>query len=225
MGRCLRMLLGVMLFVVCAREARAQDEPISLSDEDEPPMEEEPGDDHFDRGGPPQRPLPESRGRPAAARASRDASPPSAAAGDRMFGRGGVAIFGGIGSSQWILLGLHSGGALFGVGLAAGYEPSGILVGEYRTTDHFSLSFASSFAYMAYDARPLAFGPEFALEAGLVPTFFDRATLRFGFAMWYAPFDAPLYLGTMIGMRVDFATNSDPSFGTDYPGLRLRWGF
>jgi len=206
-----------MLFAVVARGARAQEAPISLSDEEEPMLEEEPGAQEREPRGP--------QGRSSSARARSDVAPPSAAARERIFGGGGVAILGGIGTSQTILLGFHASGALFGVGLAAGYEPSGILVGEYRTADHFWLSFATSFAYMAYDARPLAFGPEIDLDAGLVPSFFDRATLRFGFAMWYAPFEAPVFIGTTIGMRVDFVTNRDPALGTDYPGLRLHWGF
>lgn len=220
MAWCLRLILGVLLSAAFARGARAQEAPISLSDEDEPMLEQEPREpDRYDRG----RPQPV---RSPGARAGSDRPPPSAAAAqDRMFGAGGVAILGSIGSSQMILLGFHAGGALFGLGLAAGYQPAGILVDEYRTSDHLWLSFASSLAFMAYDARPVAFGPEIDLEAGVAPTFFDRATLRFGFAMWYAPFDAPLYLGTLIGLRVDFATNTDPSLGTDYPGLRLRWGF
>ena len=144
-----------------------------------------------------------------------------------MFEGGGIAIHGGIGGSSQIMLGFNAGPALFGLGLALGYDPTGAPVaGGMRSDETVSFNLATSFAYMAYNTRPLAFGPEIDFEASLAPGDpFDAAHLRFGFAMWYAPFNAPVYIGTMIGLHVGFYAGGDPSVSTDYPGLRIRWGF
>jgi hypothetical protein len=79
---------------------------------------------------------------------------------------------------------------------------------------------------MAYNTKPLAFGPELDFDAQLAPgTPFGFTTLVPGFAIWYAPFPAPLYIGTMIGLRIGFMSYGNPTVATDYPGVRLRWGF
>lgn len=144
-----------------------------------------------------------------------------------MFEGGGIAILGGIGGTSQIMLGFNAGPALFGLGLALGYDPSGAqIAGGMRSNETVSFSLATSFAYMAYNTRPVAFGPEIDFDASLAPGDpFDVAHLHFGFAMWYAPFHAPVYIGTMIGLQVGFLAGSDPSVSTEYPGLRIRWGF
>jgi hypothetical protein len=147
-----------------------------------------------------------------------------------LFSGGGVAIQGGLGSSQQILLSFNASAALFGLGLGFGYSQAGVIPAqsavEGTSTETISFQLAASFAYMAYNTKPLAFGPEIDFEAQLAPgTPFEVSTLVPGFAIWYAPFPAPLLIGTMLGLRIGFTGYGNPTVSTDYPGVRLRWGF
>jgi hypothetical protein len=134
------------------------------------------------------------------------------------------------------LLSFTAGGALFGLGLGFGYNQAGVLpamtnaaaaAAPGSSVETISFQLAAYFAYMAYNTKPLAFGPEIDFDAQLAPgTPFEVSTLVPGFAMWYAPFPAvPLQIGTMLGLRFGFTGYGNPTIGTEYPGVRLRWGF
>jgi hypothetical protein len=153
-----------------------------------------------------------------------------------VFAGGGVAIQGGLGSTQQILLSFNASSALFGLGLGFGYNQGGVGQGAVSmnpdgsinaSTETISFQLAAYFAYMAYNTKPLAFGPEIDFDAQLAPgTPFQVSTLVPGFAVWYAPFpSAPLLIGTMLGLRIGFLGYGNPTVSTDYPGVRLRWGF
>jgi hypothetical protein len=157
----------------------------------------------------------------------RPAAPPP---DEPLFSGGGVAVQGGLGSSQQILLSFNASAALFGLGLGFGYDQAGVVPNANgvadASTETISFQLAAYFAYMAYNTKPLAFGPEIDFEAQLAPgTPFEVSTLVPGFAIWYAPFPAPLLIGTMLGLRIGFAGYGNPTVATDYPGVRLRWGF
>lgn len=163
----------------------------------------------------------------------RPAAPPP---DEPLFAGGGVAIQGGLGASQQILLSFNASAALFGLGLGFGYNQAGVAQGVVApnpdggtnaSTETISFQLAAYFAYMAYNIKPLAFGPEIDFEAQLAPgTPFQVSTLVPGFAVWYAPFPtAPLLIGTMLGLRIGFTGYGNPTVSTDYPGVRLRWGF
>lgn len=157
----------------------------------------------------------------------RPAAPP---ADEPLFSGGGVAIQGGLGSSSQILLSFNASAALFGLGLGFGYSQAGVISDATPSGDSssetISFQLGAYFAYMAYNTKPLAFGPEIDFEAQLAPgTPFERSTLVPGFAMWYAPFPAPVMIGTMLGLRIGFFGQGNPTVSTDYPGVRLRWGF
>jgi hypothetical protein len=123
-----------------------------------------------------------------------------------VFAGGGVAIQGGVGQG------------------AVSMNPDGSI---NASTETISFQLAAYFAYMAYNTKPLAFGPEIDFDAQLAPgTPFQVSTLVPGFAVWYAPFpSAPLLIGTMLGLRIGFLGYGNPTVSTDYPGVRLRWGF
>ena len=223
MSAHLRMLLGLGLLgsTLTIQTTFAQDLPILPPLEDEPPQNEPIDPAPFDNSPPPRRAAPEQP-----APAPRRALPPPPQEPELMFEGGGIAIQGGIGGSSQILLGFNAGPALFGLGLGLGYDPMGAPVSTGRSNETVSFNLATSFSYMAYNTKPVAFGPEVDFEATLAPgPAFSSSALRFGFAMWYAPFHAPVYIGTMIGLRVGFVKGGDPSVSTEYPGLRLRWGF
>lgn len=156
--------------------------------------------------------------------------PPAPPPDEPVFSGGGVAIQGGLGSSQQILLSFNASAALFGLGLGFGYNQAGVIPnvgGTDASTETIAFQLAAYVAYMAYNTKPLAFGPELDFEAQLAPgTPFEVSTLVPGFAVWYAPFpSAPLLLGTMLGLRIGFTGYGNPTVSTDYPGVRLRWGF
>jgi hypothetical protein len=171
-------------------------------------------------------PMPQAEPRPVQMRA------PAPPADEPVFSGGGIALQGGLGSSQQILLSFNAGSALFGLGLGFGYNQAGFGANQMAAAvadanvETISFSLATYFAYMAYNTKPLAFGPELDFEAQLAPGDpFSVSVLTPGFAMWYQPFPAPLLIGTMIGLRIGFASYGNPTVSTDYPGVRLRWGF
>ena len=149
--------------------------------------------------------------------------------GDKVFNGTGVAILGGLGSSSTLMLGINVKDLLLSFGFSFGYNVATAAAATTSSSGSSKVGFslATSFAYMVYDSRPVAFGPEVDLDMRLAPspavTGFTQ--LRPGFALWYAPFNAPLYIGTMIGLTFTFVKGADPSISTEYGGFRVRWGF
>lgn len=206
-----------------AQPLRAQQLPVL------PPLEEEPLVQPPQVEAPPYpmeqlQPMPPAEPRQVQ---MRPAPPP---VDEPVFSGGGIALQGGLGPSQQILLSFNASSALFGLGLGFGYNQAGVNGTQdpalNASVETISFSLATYFAYMAYNTKPLAFGPEIDFEARLAPGDpFTVSTLTPGFAMWYQPFPAPLLVGTMIGLRIGFQGYGNPTVGTDYPGIRLRWGF
>jgi len=229
MRRGTAALVSSLSLFVSLQSLHAQQLPVL------PPLEEEPLVQPPQVEAPPYpveqlQPMPAAEPRPVQLRPA--APPPD----EPLFSGGGVAIQGGLGSSQQILLSFNASAALFGLGLGFGYNQGGVSVGPVTTnpdgstnasTETISFQLAAYFAYMAYNIKPLAFGPEIDFDAQLAPgTPFQVSTLVPGFAVWYAPFPtAPLLIGTMLGLRIGFTGYGNPTVSTDYPGVRLRWGF
>lgn len=229
-----RRVFGLLLpLLMSSLPARAQDLPVL------PPLEEEPLVEPPQVEPPPYpveqlEPMPPMQSEPLRLR-----QPEPAPVDESLFTGGGIAIQGGLGGSSQILLSFNAGAALFGLGLSLGYDQQGVSTGAVAnaastgsmassggSSDTIAFQLATYFAYMAYNTKPLAFGPEVDFEAQLAPgTPFNRSTLIPGFAMWYEPFHAPLQIGTMIGLRIGFAAYGNPTVSTDYPGVRLRWAF
>jgi hypothetical protein len=194
-----------------------------------PPLEEEPLVQPPQVEAPPYpmeqlQPMPQAEPRPVQMR------PPPPPADEPVFSGGGIALQGGLGSSSQILLSFNAGSALFGLGLGFGYNQAGVganqMAGADPAVETISFALSTYFAYMAYNTKPLAFGPELDFEAQLAPGDpFQVSVLTPGFSMWYHPFPAPLLIGTMIGLRIGFSGYGNPTVGTEYPGVRLRWGF
>ena len=145
----------------------------------------------------------------------------------RLFRGGGVALLGAIGSSQEIALGFQAGAALFSIGLSVRFDPAGLATASGRSLDMLGVQMSGSFAYMAYNRYPVAFGPEIAMASNIAPgsAFTGFTELRPGLALWYAPFQAPLLFGTAMQLKLTFQQGADPVLDTAYPGLRIRWGF
>jgi hypothetical protein len=219
----------VLLCMSIAIGALAQDEDLSLQQGqyELPPLE--PSQGEIPEISPDRLPAPQAQ-----SQASSQA-PQAPEAPTKLFTGGGVAVLGSVGSSEEVALGFHGGAALFSVGLAIHYDPAGLstpgagsmTTGSNRSLDTVGLRLTSSFAYMAYNRAPLAFGPELGLATSIAPgpAITTYSELQPGLAMWYAPFKAPLLLGTAVQFRVIFSKGADPVIATSYPGLRIRWGF
>lgn len=221
MRRSAAALVSSLLISLAVQPLQAQELPVL------PPLEEEP------LVQPPQveaPPYPVEQLQPMAEPRPAQLRPVGPPPDEPLFSGGGVAIQGGLGGSQQILLSFNASAALFGLGLGFGYDQAGVIPATQGATDAstetISFQLAAYFAYMAYNTKPLAFGPEIDFEAQLAPgTPFEVSTLVPGFAVWYAPFPAPLMIGTMLGLRIGFRSYGNPTVSTDYPGVRLRWGF
>jgi hypothetical protein len=218
----IRLMVAALLAGLSAAPLYAQQLPVL------PPLEEEP------LVQPPQveaPPYPVEQLPPMQAEPIREAPRPAAVVPDTepMFSGGGVAIQGGLGPSTQLLLSFNASSVLLGLGLGFGYNQAGVAPASSMDVASETISFqiALSVAIMAYNTKPLAFGPELDFESQLAPgSPFDISTLTPGFAMWYAPFPTtPLMIGTMLGLRIGFTGYGNPTISTDYPGVRLRWGF
>jgi hypothetical protein len=219
--RTLLSLTALLLCTLFASDARAQEElPIQQPTYDEsglePPLDEPPTEPNLDDFAATQGP----------AAPALDA-PPTTVPASKLFAGGGVAILGTISASSQLALGFHAGAALFSIGLAIHYDPGGLVTGNGRSLDTLGLQLTGSFAYMAYNRHPLAFGPEIALASSIAPgpAFSSFTELQPGLALWYAPFKAPVMIGTALQLKLSFTQGADPVIETLYPGLRLRWGF
>jgi hypothetical protein len=154
-------------------------------------------------------------------------APQPPAANGRMFSGGGFAILGSVGASSGLAVSFNAGAALFSIGLDFQFDPRGLANGDSRSDDELAMRISLGFAFMAYNHAKLAFGPEIGLVSTLAPgaAFTSRSELHPGLALWYAPFDAPLLIGTALLLPITFQSGADPVLGSEYPGLRIRYGF
>jgi hypothetical protein len=80
-------------------------------------------------------------------------------------------------------------------------------------------------SYMVHDVLPFATGPEFTWATSVAPDAFQVNVLLPGWAFWYAPFPAPLLVGTAMNANLTFLPGGEYTLGLATPGLRLAWLF
>lgn len=123
---------------------------------------------------------------------------------DQPYAFGGVALDGGI------ILGLGVGVAYDGTLAADKTSALGILHGSY----------------MIKNSANFAAGPELFVIMPFAPTAASTLTFRPGFALWYAPFSAPVLFGTAIDLDITYVkTGGNVKFGLVTPGLRIGYAF
>jgi hypothetical protein len=124
-----------------------------------------------------------------------------------------------------LLLAPAFGPVLAAVGLAYEHNGNGLAPG---VTDKDAAALILSAAYMIVNSRAigLAMGPELDLTSTLAPgSAFDNNDFRVGWAFWYAPWKAPIAIGT--AAQVAFVSNKGQSavIRLVTPAVRIVFGF
>ena len=171
--------------------------------------------------GPPAAP---SAPTPSAAAAAMPETPPAPKAVPKLVGRH-TTFYTSVGveeSPTWTLGVSFPPGVSIAAGIQLEYNGNGL-----APMSEDKLSFRSFLygAYYFYNKLPFAMGIEGAVATGLAPTAFDVLTLQPGLVVYYAPFPAPVVIGTALDLQINFPKDLDPVVKTLMPGLRIIYAF
>lgn len=132
-----------------------------------------------------------------------------------------LAAFNGASPTLFIAPAVNS--LLLGVGLAWEHNGNGLAP---MSTDKDQASVVLTAAYMLHNQVPFAMGPEIALVATLAPgSPFDNITVVPGWAFWYAPWKAPIAIGTALDVALTFPKGGSAIIATTTPAVRIVFGF
>jgi hypothetical protein len=152
------------------------------------------------------------------------AAEPMPAAKHPLFHGTGYSFVGGISESPVLGFGWNVDALLFAAGVGLKYDANGLMPPP-ADKDKFSLTAFVSASYMAYNTYPFAMGPELAWVTSLAPG--DAVTqysqLQPGLALWYAPWNAPILIGTALQLPITFTKGRKATIETTYPGIRVIW--
>ncbi len=137
---------------------------------------------------------------------------------------GGVAD-----STSWTLGTTFPPGVAIAVGLNINYDRNGLAIPgmTMRSTDKLSLQGLVIGTVYLYNVYPTGIAAELGLITPLAPSAFNPAlTIRPGVVWYYAPFSAPLVLGTALDLAITIPKgNTKASVQTVTPGVRLVYIF
>ena len=134
-------------------------------------------------------------------------------------GKGG--ILGYAGKSAGGVLGAYVPADHFGIALGLGLDRSITPTGPVWNT-----KIIAAVTCMVYDIYPFATGPEFIFTGVATPgPFFNTMYLQPGWSFWYAPFHAPIGVGSVIQGTITISSGKDLTFDSDVPTLRLFYIF
>lgn len=166
----------------------------------------------------------------AAAPAAPPATPPPAAAmesGEPLFEGTHFGIAAAFNTdTQALVLAPAFGPILAAIGLA--FEHNGNGLAPPVVTDKDAAAVILSAAYMIVNSRQigLAMGPEVDLTSTLAPgSAFDNNDLKLGWAFWYAPWKAPIAIGSAALVDFAFAKGQSAVIKLVEPSVRIVFGF
>lgn len=123
-----------------------------------------------------------------------------------------------------VLLGLNIGPLVLAGGSTFEYDGNGLVDGSgMRTNDNFSASATISAAYVFYNIAPVAMGPALAYSGDVAPNAFDRHVVNASWVMYFAPFQAPIVLVTVLSARLTLEKNQDPIFELVTPSVLIGY--
>jgi hypothetical protein len=173
-------------------------------------------------------PAPVPAPAPAVAPAAAPAPAPAPMAMPRKFTGDEQAFFisGGVSdSTTWSIGTTLPAGVTISVGLDINYNGNGLPNAGGRTTsDKFAFTGVLYGAYYFYNKFPVGIAAEAALVEPLSPSAGSPATvLQPGVGIFYAPFPAPIVLGTGLDLQIVIPKGggAKPTVQTVTPGLRL----
>lgn len=149
---------------------------------------------------------------------------PAPAAKHPLFHGTGYSIVGGISESSVLGFGWNFDSLLFAAGVGLKYDPNGLMPPP-ANKDKFSFTAFLSTSYMVYNTYPFAMGPELAWVTSLAPgkAITGYSQLQPGWALWYAPWNAPILIGTALQLPITFTKGRKATLETTYPGIRVIW--
>lgn len=138
-------------------------------------------------------------------------------------------ISGGVGdSSYWTLGTTLPAGVTISVGLNFTYSSNGLPTGPTTPplSDKVAFSGILYGAYYIYNKFPVGIAAEAALVEPISPTAGSPATTVVpGLAILYAPFPAPIVLGSALDLQISFIKGGGTVVQTVTPGLRIVYVF
>jgi hypothetical protein len=112
---------------------------------------------------------------------------------------------------------------LMGIGIEWKHDGNGIPPGG---PDKDQALVVVTAAYMLHNQVPFAMGPEIAIAATLAPgSPFDTTVVTPGWAFWYAPWKAPIAIGTALDVSLTFPKGAKAIIATTTPSVRIVFGF
>jgi hypothetical protein len=136
---------------------------------------------------------------------------------------GGVAN-----STTWTIGTTLPAGVTISVGLDLNYDSNGLLApgATMRSTDKVAFSGVLYGAYYIYNKFPVGIAAEAAVVEPLSPTAGSPATTVVpGIGIFYAPFPAPIVLGSGLDVQISFVKGGGTVVQTVTPGLRIVYVF
>jgi hypothetical protein len=116
------------------------------------------------------------------------------------------------------LLAGNTGAVLWGVGALFSHDGNA----EMNKT---AANLVLNLQYMIHNRFPFAMGPEIDFIPELAPSSFDNNTLQVGWSLWYAPWNAPIVIGSAVLVNVDFPAGKSAVVTSLTPAVRIVFGF
>ena len=150
-----------------------------------------------------------------------EAAPKSAAEPPHLIGGNTGVLVGGVSDQPYVFGAIALNGGVI-LGLGVGFAFDGTLA-----TNKFSALGILYGSYMFKNAANFAVGPELFVIMPFAPTPASTLTFRPGVALWYAPFSAPVLLGTAIDVDFTYvaANKGALKVGLVTPGVRIAYAF
>lgn len=159
-------------------------------------------------------------------------APAAAAPAPRKFAgaRTSRYLSGGVADSPFLTVGMtFPPGISVAVGMNITYDGNGLAIpgSLMRSTDKFSFQGLVYGSYYIYNVFPVGIATELAVIAPLAPEAFNPAVVfRPGVVFYYAPFAAPVVIGTSLSLSITVPDGPPKtSVQTLTPGVRLIYVF
>lgn len=131
-------------------------------------------------------------------------------------------------STTWTIGTTLPVGVTISVGLNINYDGNGLAIPgtTMRSTDKTAFSGILYGAYYFYNKFPVGIAAEAAVVEPLSPTAGSPATvIQPGIGIFYAPFPAPIVLGSGLDLQIVIPKQGSASIQTVTPGLRIVYVF
>lgn len=115
---------------------------------------------------------------------------------------------------------------LMGIGISYLHDGNGLPPPNTDPNTKDSFAFVVTAAYMLHNQVPFAMGPEIALAVDVAPSAVaGTTTVVPGWAFWYAPWKAPIAIGTALDVALTFPKGGSAIIATTTPSVRIVFGF